>query len=100
VTYTRCDIDTIKPLNAELDPICHLLAFLGAHHILHVSRIRVNSPDGGHMAARNMQRIKINIHEKELCVKLVIYKNSGSIYPTISTRFMTHTPPHLESFIK
>ena len=29
------------PLNAELNPICHLLALLGAHHILHVSRIRV-----------------------------------------------------------
>jgi len=26
---------------AELNPICHLLALLGAHHILHVSRIRV-----------------------------------------------------------
>jgi hypothetical protein len=25
-----------------LKPICHLLALLGAHHILHVSRIRVN----------------------------------------------------------
>jgi len=31
-----------NPLNAELDPVCHLLALLGAHHILHVSRIRVN----------------------------------------------------------
>jgi hypothetical protein len=31
-----------KPLNAELNPVCHLLALLGAHHILHVSRIRVN----------------------------------------------------------
>ena len=30
------------PLNAELNPICHLLALLEAHHILHVSRIRVN----------------------------------------------------------
>jgi transposase len=30
-----------KPLNAELNPICHLLALLGNHHILHVSRIRV-----------------------------------------------------------
>jgi len=29
-----------NPLNAELNPICHLLALL-AHHILHVSRIRV-----------------------------------------------------------
>ena len=32
----------INPLNAELNPICHLLALLGAHHILHVSRISVN----------------------------------------------------------
>jgi hypothetical protein len=31
-----------SPLNADLNPICHLLALLGAHHILHVSRIRVN----------------------------------------------------------
>ena len=45
VTYTRCRIDTI------------------------------NSPDDGHIAARNMWRIEINIHEKELCVKLVIYKD-------------------------
>jgi hypothetical protein len=32
-----------NPLNAELNPICHLLALLGAHHILHVSRVRVNT---------------------------------------------------------
>ena len=32
-----------NPLNTELNPICHLLALLGAHPILHVSRIRVNS---------------------------------------------------------
>ena len=32
----------INPLNPELNPICHLLALLGAHHILHVSRIRIN----------------------------------------------------------
>jgi hypothetical protein len=30
----------LNPLNAELNPICHLLALLGAHHILHVSRIK------------------------------------------------------------
>jgi hypothetical protein len=34
-------IGYINPLNAELNPICHLLALLGAHHILHISRIRV-----------------------------------------------------------
>ena len=30
----------INPLNAELNPICYLLALL-THHFLHVSRIRV-----------------------------------------------------------
>jgi len=33
----------INPLNAELNPICHLLALLGVHHFPHVSRIRVKS---------------------------------------------------------
>jgi len=28
-------------LNAELNPICHFLALLRAHRILHVSRVRV-----------------------------------------------------------
>jgi len=32
----------LNHLKAELNPICHLLALLGAHHTLHVSRIRVN----------------------------------------------------------
>ena len=31
----------LNPLNAELNPIRHLLASVGAHHIVHVSRIRV-----------------------------------------------------------
>jgi len=34
---------TINPLNPELNPMCCLLALLGAHHFLHVSRIRVTS---------------------------------------------------------
>ena len=40
VTYTRCRIDTI------------------------------NSPDDGHMAARNMQRIEINIHERRTVLQV------------------------------
>ena len=32
---------SFNPLNAELNPICHLVALVGAHHILHVSRKRV-----------------------------------------------------------
>jgi len=34
-----------NPLNAELNSICHMLALVGAHHIVHVSRIRVNIHD-------------------------------------------------------
>jgi len=33
----------LTPLNAELNPICHLLALLLAHPILHFSEIRVKS---------------------------------------------------------
>ena len=33
--------NNINPLNAELSPICHLLALLGAHHIFHVSGLSV-----------------------------------------------------------
>ena len=35
--YKKC----LNPLNPELNPIYYLLALLGAHHFLHVSRIRV-----------------------------------------------------------
>ena len=45
--FTRYDTTTdytiFNPLNAELNPMCYLLALLGAHHFLHVSRIRVKS---------------------------------------------------------
>ena len=33
--------DVFNPLKPELNPICYLLTLLGAHHFLHVSRIRV-----------------------------------------------------------
>ena len=33
--------EEFNPLNPELNPICYLLALLGAHHFLYVSRIRV-----------------------------------------------------------
>ena len=38
--YTRTN--GLNPLNAELNPICHLLALLEVHHIFHVSGLRVN----------------------------------------------------------
>ena len=36
-------LPNINPLNPELNTICYLLALLGAHNFLHVSRIRVKS---------------------------------------------------------
>jgi hypothetical protein len=37
--FKKQDVNT---LNAGLNPICHFLA-LGAHHIIHVGKIRVNA---------------------------------------------------------
>jgi len=42
LTQSDCTRCCINPLNAELNPICYLLALL-AHHFLHVNRIRVKS---------------------------------------------------------
>jgi len=38
---SRHALMSINPLKPELNPICYLPALLGAHHFLHVSRIRV-----------------------------------------------------------
>jgi hypothetical protein len=38
-----------SPLNAELNPICHLLALLGGVTIVVVSRLRVNDPQTAHV---------------------------------------------------
>jgi len=40
----------------------------------------INSPGDGHIAVRNMYRIEINIHKKELTVKLVIYKDYNEMH--------------------
>jgi len=50
-------VQNINPLNAELNPTCHLLVLLGAHPILHISRIRVN------LYALQLRRFGINVKE-------------------------------------
>jgi hypothetical protein len=40
--WWACTLHVSNPLNAELNLICHLLALLGAHHILHFSRVKFN----------------------------------------------------------
>jgi hypothetical protein len=39
----NCGYLFINPLNAELNPICHLLSLLGGATIVVVSRLRVNT---------------------------------------------------------
>jgi len=41
LSETKFNFMEFNLLNTKLNPTCHLLALLGAHHILHVSRIRV-----------------------------------------------------------
>jgi hypothetical protein len=49
-----CGATDINSLNAELNPICQLLALLEAHHILHVSRISVKN------ATKELKRLSEN----------------------------------------
>jgi hypothetical protein len=57
----------INPLNTELNPICHLLALLGAHPILHISRIRVKLD---HMSKRNPDTYFNYVHNNWLARSL------------------------------
>jgi hypothetical protein len=50
------NITVFNPLNTELNPICHLLALLGAHHILHVGRIRVNGENSEYASALKLRK--------------------------------------------
>jgi len=66
----------INPLHAELNPICHLLALLGAHLIFHVSSIRVNI---------NKTVNKLDVHESvhrdtimKVTNKMQLYSSSSS----------------------
>ena len=49
ISLKNIEISYLNPLNAELNPICHLLALLGGHHILHVSRIRLKRRVKSHL---------------------------------------------------
>jgi hypothetical protein len=60
-----CKLDSnLNPLNAELNPICHLLALLGGATIVDVSRLRVNV---SHHVVYNKLRIQ------EFSVEMQIY---------------------------
>ena len=54
--YKYIGLRSFNTLNAELNPICHLLALLQAHPILHISRIRVNQAH----PILHISRIRVN----------------------------------------
>ena len=49
-------VNVFNPLNVELNPICHLLTLLGAHHILHVSRIMLKRQVKSHLSLAGIIR--------------------------------------------
>ena len=56
--YTNSKLlkERFNPLNAELNPICHLLALLGGATIVVVSRLRVNNKPVGRTLLDKTQR--------------------------------------------
>jgi hypothetical protein len=75
-TYRSCEI---TPLNTELNPICYLLALLGAHHFLHVSRIRVNAVLVCHcQAVTCMNCSAATLHE--MCMNIVGVMNEQVVF--------------------
>ena len=59
----------INPLNAELNPIGHLLALLGVPHILHIGRIRVKPLNVS-------SRLVAHHQEDQLCVNGNWYRHA------------------------
>jgi len=77
----------LNPLNAKLNPICHLLALLEAHHIFHVSRIRVNRTET-HIYEVYVAHTHWHINHKDLKefleILLDLYTKLQVSYGTIS----------------
>jgi hypothetical protein len=62
-----------NPLNAELNSIRYLLALLGVHSILHVSRVRVNCATMSNNNVRNMQTCEVGV-TTSLCCRVSLEK--------------------------
>ena len=56
------DIELFNPLNAELNPIRHLLALVGARHTVHVSRIMVKIPQN--MSYNNAEEVALDVDSR------------------------------------
>ena len=70
-----------NPLNSELNPICHLLALLGANHIFHVSGLRVKSTELYITRPRNFAEILTVLVYVQNAPIPIVDCNSGCLYP-------------------
>jgi hypothetical protein len=82
-----------NPLNAELNPICHLLALLGARPIFHVSRIRVNSAFKG--LKTNTKKVKpiLSPPHTKLMLQYKMVPVSALLHNTDTRVTMTNVTP-------
>jgi hypothetical protein len=64
-------LNVINPLKAELNPICHLLALVGARHFVHVSRVRVKVTGFTKMQVRTKDYFNCNIEKEEKNVSFI-----------------------------
>jgi len=51
-SYVKYISECLNLFNTDLSPVCHLLALLAVHHILHISRVWVNGDSDGCYAPR------------------------------------------------
>ena len=68
----------LNPLNAQLNPICHLLALLGAHHIFHVSGLRVNTILGVGVILPSLGKKTVTWNSQECHV--LLFMGSGCLF--------------------
>jgi hypothetical protein len=88
LTIVRTSIsDGLNHLNAELNPICHLLALLGVHHFLHVSRIRVNLLKPGPSCQKTAICSGTDFSEIKFCTQYMDRKFNDEL-KTIQNKFI------------
>ena len=82
--------DVLDHLNSELNPIRHLLALVGARHVVHVSRIRVKPAEAAEVLAERF----LAVHNTPVsCHSGLFSSDSFAVAPHFRIR-------HFESYKK
>ena len=82
---------TVNPLSVELNPICHLLALLGAHHIFHVSRLRVNTSEGAESQPTNVADTRTGMLYRMKTYAITLYVMQLSQWQNTVKSFQAHS---------